>query len=207
MSKDLLRKLLAMDPAKRITAKDALDHDYFWTPPLPTKLEDLPKYPACHEFTAKKRRQQAAQNQPPAGAPPQQQGPVGSHPQGQASWNGQQRAQYSAPPPQYSGHQHYQQQQYPTQQQQQQQQQQQYGSSGVPASFAPPGYGAAGSVKRGRDVPGGYGDQGLARALPLPVSSGRSVPTPHLGQAPQQPQQPQNAGRAAGYANGSSFGR
>uniref|UniRef100_A0A3B4WMC5 Protein kinase domain-containing protein n=1 Tax=Seriola lalandi dorsalis TaxID=1841481 RepID=A0A3B4WMC5_SERLL len=56
MGKDLLRKLLAMDPSRRITAKEALDHDYFWTPPLPTKPEDLPKYPACHEFTAKKRR-------------------------------------------------------------------------------------------------------------------------------------------------------
>ena len=72
MGKDLLRKLLAMDPSRRITAKEALDHDYFWTPPLPTKPEDLPKYPACHEFTAKKRRQQAAQNVPPAAATQQQ---------------------------------------------------------------------------------------------------------------------------------------
>jgi len=83
MAKDLLRKLLAMDPAQRITARDALDHDYFWTHPLPTKPEDLPKYPACHEFTAKKRRQQqAAQSVPPSGAAPQ------PHPQ---------RTQYGAP--------------------------------------------------------------------------------------------------------------
>lgn len=78
-AQELLNALLAMDPAKRITAKAALDHDYFWEAPFPAKPEELPKYPQCHEFTAKKRRQDAAKA-PPAQqqqfAQPAQQHPV-----------------------------------------------------------------------------------------------------------------------------------
>lgn len=68
-AQELLGALLQMDPAKRITAKAALDHDYFWEAPFPAKPEELPKYPQCHEFTAKKRRQEGAKGPPP----PQQQ--------------------------------------------------------------------------------------------------------------------------------------
>jgi serine/threonine protein kinase len=32
---DLLSKMLALNPSKRITAKEALDHEYFKTEPLP----------------------------------------------------------------------------------------------------------------------------------------------------------------------------
>ena len=32
---DLLEKLLILDPARRITAEQALDHDWFWTDPMP----------------------------------------------------------------------------------------------------------------------------------------------------------------------------
>lgn len=75
-AKDLLRKLLAMDPDKRVSADDALDHEYFWTDPQPATPEQLPKYPPSHEFTAKKRRQQsqqqaAQQQQQQAGLPAQ----------------------------------------------------------------------------------------------------------------------------------------
>ena len=72
-AKDLLRKLLHMDPEKRITASDALDHDYFWSDPVPATPEMLPKYPPSHEFTAKKRRQQSQQQQAAAAAQQQQQ--------------------------------------------------------------------------------------------------------------------------------------
>merc|ERR1719421_1577750 len=87
MAKDLLRKLLMMDPEKRISADDALDHEYFWTDPVPATPDQLPKYPPSHEFTAKKRRQQsqqAAQQPKHAGAPgmppPSQQGYHHHHP-------------------------------------------------------------------------------------------------------------------------------
>jgi len=32
---DLLDKLLVCNPRERITAAQALEHDYFWTDPLP----------------------------------------------------------------------------------------------------------------------------------------------------------------------------
>merc|ERR1719473_2687306 len=73
-AKDLLRRLLAMDPSKRLSADDALDHEYFWSDPVPATPEQLPKYPPSHEFTAKKRRQQsqqqAAHPQPAPSMPP-----------------------------------------------------------------------------------------------------------------------------------------
>ena len=91
-----------MDPSKRISAKDALDHDYFWEEPYPSKPEDLPKYAQSHEFTAKKRRQdqakgapapapapaQPAHQQVPHQRPPYQQQPAnGAYPRGGAPYN------------------------------------------------------------------------------------------------------------------------
>ena len=70
-AQSLLQRLLAMDPSKRINAADALDHDYFWEEPYPSRPEDLPKYAQSHEFTAKKRRQDQAKGAPaPAPAQP-----------------------------------------------------------------------------------------------------------------------------------------
>jgi len=54
---ELVDKFLALDPAKRISAKDALDSDYFWEEPLPCKPSQLPKYEPSHEFQTRKRRQ------------------------------------------------------------------------------------------------------------------------------------------------------
>lgn len=32
---DLLDRLLTIDPRRRMSASEALEHDYFWTDPLP----------------------------------------------------------------------------------------------------------------------------------------------------------------------------
>ncbi|KIJ99078.1 hypothetical protein K443DRAFT_680230 [Laccaria amethystina LaAM-08-1] len=47
---DLLDKLLICNPRERITASQALDHDYFWTDPLPADPKTLPSYEASHEY-------------------------------------------------------------------------------------------------------------------------------------------------------------
>ncbi|KAI3706097.1 hypothetical protein L1987_76352 [Smallanthus sonchifolius] len=55
---ELLEKMLALDPSQRISAKDALDGEYFWADPLPCDPKSLPKYESSHEFQTKKKRQQ-----------------------------------------------------------------------------------------------------------------------------------------------------
>jgi cyclin-dependent kinase 9 len=66
---DLLDKLLALDPKKRIDSDEALDHDFFWTEPMPTdlKLERLSN--SMFEYTAQnfKRNQFNRQPAKPAG--------------------------------------------------------------------------------------------------------------------------------------------
>lgn len=81
---DLLDKLLTCNPRERITAAQALDHDYFWTDPLPADPKrwvsfessfmtsfliqlssaSLPSYEASHEFDKRGRRNQAALGPP-----------------------------------------------------------------------------------------------------------------------------------------------
>ncbi|KAI0790534.1 kinase-like domain-containing protein [Abortiporus biennis] len=63
---DLLDKMLTCNPRERITAAQALDHDYFWTDPLPADPKSLPTYEASHEFDKRGRR-----NQAPVGPPVQ----------------------------------------------------------------------------------------------------------------------------------------
>lgn len=56
---DLIELLLQLDPKRRPTAAEALDHDWFWCQPYPTPKHELPKYRSTHEFQAKQRRKEA----------------------------------------------------------------------------------------------------------------------------------------------------
>ncbi|TKA31121.1 hypothetical protein B0A50_02090 [Salinomyces thailandicus] len=78
---DLLKQLLRLDWSKRINAIDALQHDYFKTPPLPARPEDLPRYDDSHELDSRRRghEKQRALSPAPAG------GTVGMGPD---EWNG-----------------------------------------------------------------------------------------------------------------------
>ncbi|XAR48156.1 Cyclin-dependent kinase [Bertholletia excelsa] len=53
---DLLNKLLTYDPEKRITAEDALRHEWFWEVPLPKSKEFMPTFPAQHAQDRRLRR-------------------------------------------------------------------------------------------------------------------------------------------------------
>ncbi|KAI8381088.1 kinase-like domain-containing protein [Radiomyces spectabilis] len=54
---DLMDKLLVLDPHKRLTALEALEHDYFYSKPLPADPADLPKYDASHEYDRRRNKQ------------------------------------------------------------------------------------------------------------------------------------------------------
>jgi len=62
-ARNLLDALLTLDPSKRLTAEQALDHDWFWTNPMPVEKSDLPKFPPMHEFQVKKRHRQQREKQ------------------------------------------------------------------------------------------------------------------------------------------------
>ncbi|KAF5726684.1 cyclin-dependent kinase G-2 [Tripterygium wilfordii] len=53
---DLLNKLLTYDPEKRITAKAALDHEWFKEVPLPKSKDFMPTFPAQHAQDRRLRR-------------------------------------------------------------------------------------------------------------------------------------------------------
>ena len=54
---DLIEKMLVMNPSNRISASQALNHEYFKCEPLPCEPSDLPKIEGnAHEFTVKEQR-------------------------------------------------------------------------------------------------------------------------------------------------------
>ncbi|KAK2947650.1 putative Cyclin-dependent kinase C-1 [Blattamonas nauphoetae] len=54
---NLLERLLTLNPAKRITAHDALNHDYFWTDPLPCAPSEVPNLTLPYHHNDVKKRQ------------------------------------------------------------------------------------------------------------------------------------------------------
>lgn len=61
-ARGLIDGFLTLDPKKRISAKDALDSDYFWEEPMPCLPCELPKYEPSHEFQTRKRRKDFTNN-------------------------------------------------------------------------------------------------------------------------------------------------
>uniref|UniRef100_A0A9I9DA99 Protein kinase domain-containing protein n=1 Tax=Cucumis melo TaxID=3656 RepID=A0A9I9DA99_CUCME len=55
----LIETLLAIDPAERKTATDALNSEFFMTEPLACKPSNLPKYPPSKEMDARRRDDEA----------------------------------------------------------------------------------------------------------------------------------------------------
>eukprot|EP00252_Welwitschia_mirabilis_P000125 TRINITY_DN1008_c0_g1_i1.p1 TRINITY_DN1008_c0_g1~~TRINITY_DN1008_c0_g1_i1.p1 ORF type:complete len:816 (-),score=171.29 TRINITY_DN1008_c0_g1_i1:812-3259(-) len=53
---DLLNRLLTYDPKKRITAEEALRHDWFKEVPLPKSKEFMPTFPARHDHDSRRLR-------------------------------------------------------------------------------------------------------------------------------------------------------
>ncbi|GAV99663.1 Pkinase-domain-containing protein [Lentinula edodes] len=84
---DLLDQLLICNPKERISASQALEHDYFWTDPLPADPKTLPAYEASHEFDKRSHRQ----HQPP--------GPPGNGPQPPYNNHNHDRRNRLPPPP------------------------------------------------------------------------------------------------------------
>lgn len=55
---DLIQKLLTLDPSKRLTANEALNHEWFRAEPVACAKSELPTFAeSTHEFQAKRRRQ------------------------------------------------------------------------------------------------------------------------------------------------------
>ncbi|XP_071949102.1 cyclin-dependent kinase 9-like isoform X2 [Antedon mediterranea] len=68
---DLIDKLLAIDPAKRLNSDDALNHDFFWVDPMPRSFAKMLTLhtQSMFEFSALNRRRQQ-QNQQKIKKPP-----------------------------------------------------------------------------------------------------------------------------------------
>ena len=59
---DLLDKLLVLDPEVRLTADEALDHDWFWTDPMPAEPGSVKIFPSSHEYDKRKAHEERQGN-------------------------------------------------------------------------------------------------------------------------------------------------
>lgn len=66
---DLLERLLTLDPKKRIDSDEALDHDFFWTEPLPTDLKLDKLNTSMFEYTSQNLRRGGGAHYRPAQKP------------------------------------------------------------------------------------------------------------------------------------------
>ncbi|KAG1674414.1 hypothetical protein FOA52_012941 [Chlamydomonas sp. UWO 241] len=96
----LLEKMLALDPTKRVSAMDAFSDEYFWhCDPPPCDPKNLPCHGSSHEFTMKKRRNEEKERGF-ANAPVP--GPSG-HPGAGGGVHGQPAGGRGPPPASYGG--------------------------------------------------------------------------------------------------------
>lgn len=65
---DLIDKLLVLDPAQRIDSDDALNHDFFWSDPMPSDLKNMlsTHNQSMFEYLAPPRRRGGHMPQQPA---------------------------------------------------------------------------------------------------------------------------------------------
>jgi cyclin-dependent kinase 9 len=68
---DLIDKLLSLDPTKRLDADTALNHDFFWTDPMPCNLDRMLSNhnQSMFEYLAPPRNRGRVMQPPPAGQP------------------------------------------------------------------------------------------------------------------------------------------
>lgn len=123
---DLLDRMLTLNPDSRITAKEALEHQYFKSDPLPCEPSEMPKIEKdCHAYTinAEKKKQAEAMNNannanqkkgPPQNKNYNQNKPYNNNQNQNQSYHNRQQG-YNNPNPNYrhnprnssTGHQHF----------------------------------------------------------------------------------------------------
>lgn len=111
---DLLDKILVLDPKRRLTADEALDHDWFWSEPFPTEPSRMREFMSSHEYDRRKLKesQQAAFVQAVPPVPPPQMVQLRPQPMPPTGFNGMAQqapmmpyppvGAFNAPPPNFN---------------------------------------------------------------------------------------------------------